>query len=153
MSNPLLKEFVEEFRHTGDEIDLVTYIMPPSKMGQPLWMYLVNLVLPFIRLQEKENYRLFCISKKSRKAYVLHLGVKASELFDKREYELGEITKLRVVPNAKKSEQKVRFDYRGNQESFTLLEYAVMGSWNPEDHQAFGQNCSGIIAELSANAA
>ena len=153
MTANVLKEFADEFRHTGDEIDLATYLMPPRMGVQSPLLYILNMFLPFIKLKEKDSYRLFCVSTKSKKAYAMHLGHDGSELFDKKEYELSEISDLKVETNAAKFEHKVSFNYRGKPESYKILEYAIGGNWSTEDREQFQTQGKAIVAELAANAA
>ena len=152
MTASVLKEFTDEFRHTGEEIDLATYLMPPRMGAGSLWVYIVNMFLPFIKLKEKDSYYLFCVSTKSKRAYYMHLGYKASELFAKKEFELGEITDLKVEPNPEKFEHKVSFNYRGSAESYQILEYAIGGNWSQEEREQFQTMGKAIVAELRTNA-
>ena len=153
MTASVLKEFTDEFRHTGDEIDLATYLMPPRRGAGSLWLYILNTFLPFIKLKEKDSYYLFCMSTKSKRAYYMHLGYDASELFDKKDYDLGEISDLKIESNPEKYEHKISFNYKGSAESYLLLEYAIGGNWTTEDREHFQTMGKAIVSELQANAA
>jgi hypothetical protein len=152
MTQSILKELDRNLHHTKDNIDLVTYLMPPKVSMTTFLLSILNGFLPFIKLREKTSYYLFAVSTQSKRAYYLHVGEKAGELFKMKTYNLDGISDLKVDSNPQKYAHKISFVHEGSEEKIHLLEYPISIDWSDEQRQAFSPMAKEILAQISQHA-
>lgn len=152
MSESILQKLNRNLHHTQDQIDLVTYLMPPKLSKNTVLISLLNSFLPFIKLREKTSHYLFAVSSGSGRAYALHVGEKAGELFDMKSFGLNEISGLNVESNPQKYAHKISFEHQGKQEKMTLLEYPLTYEWTDEEKAAFQPMAKTIVDLLTSSA-
>ena len=150
MTESILHKLNKNLHHTQDQIDMVTYLMPPKLSKNTVLISLLNSVLPFIKLREKTSHYLFAVNSASGRAYALHVGEKAGELFDMKAFDLTQTSGLTVESNPKKYAHKISFEYQGKQEKMTLLEYPLTYEWTEEEQTAFKPMAKTIVDLLTS---